>query len=605
MKTVHRCQRCTSGKSICVFSRVESRIVEKPGYSYTVNEIPEYNCLLKKRDEYALLPVTKIVNGLEIWHEHERRENYDNPGTRLYQFESLNGHNTTGDEYHTDRRVDYIHPLYHLIDFNVPVNRYGELANDEPALVLGKNDPVLMSHRWEEDRYRLPLKAIAISKVEYCTGIYGSLDKNRGIAVHKSMKNWWNSIKEWENYTNMKMSGSKCALNIFSDTIEQIDAFLREKIQDEKTIMRLIDAYIVIKDGEFINMKTLMKHNGVDSETIKEIQNAISTVNPEGIHKSSTGTVYNVDKIKTLYFALKTDVFPNINTYDKKRFMSNIVNFILNDTKYLGRLDIENTDSFRIKYWHALKVIRSAYEEDEIIDDLGTTPKWFKALWIASSKKERQFLHFNNTLVTAKTANPAELDDIIDTLAMGLKNPTQLYPVMIRIKDICSVTKDELNAFDAFKKVCCVIKTITPSEIILLWDNWKTAWNENNPYKFWTFIEKVMETEEYKNHLSISTNENTTNFAHDIWEVGVSTDEFTIEINERDSPFWDGVDNKLKEIEQEEDEIIVDLLEQDLDVIDELSSSEDCGMTSSYIDDEFNHLPSIDDLEKKYGQRDM
>lgn len=612
-KSIERCQNCRIGNSICVFSKLD---IEQLDNGFKITRIPhQHNCNIGQADDYAIYPDCDYDESGFSWRVCENIKNSEaNPiGTRAYQFETLTTHQVTGDEYDLNRH-DHIHPLYHMIDYNVPINTTGFLAEDEVGEMMGHNEFSLVSNRWVTDGYGEAKKAMGIDRVRFCTGMYGTFDNRLEIIRHKSMKDWWASIPWWANYTRFPPRGIKRLYNIFVTPMDDIEKYCIDTINDDTVAGRLLEAYCLIKDGSYINVGNLLTNNGLNREIKFEILNNISTTNPRNIYTSSTGTRYNVENLKKLYFAIKRNKIP-MRPHLRVESMGNIANYILNDIHGLGAIEPDMLTG-KIKpskrYWYAIDIIKSAIYQDGIIKDAKSLPEWFKTL----------FNKHRNRIVE-------------DPL-----HPEDIGPAVMTVRNICEVTDDQKEIFESFKDVCRMIQRITPGELKVTWNHWLRANKANNPKMFWTFIINVRNNVDEHNICHLSTFENGLNFADDVLNGMISDDTFEIDVPVDDnSPYWQvksiGTQRTSESyeltynrpyyayyaakknihleipgsgLELDQDANPRDLEDsEEFDYVDQMmydpnESGEETipGInTDMFIDDEFLHLPSIESIQKE------
>ena len=587
---INKCKNSKIGFAYCCFTKVEDQeITIGKNFKVTRKVIPEYNCTLCRshKDEYNMYPSTSVSKDGEIWTEFETRSTSNPFASRIYQFEALTNHQVTGDEFSLNgRRFDQDHPLYHMIDYDVPMNRNGDIAPFEQATIMGINDPMLISNRWHEDVHGQPKRAIGRSKIQRCTGIYGTIDKRTGIITHKSMRNHFKSFSWWQNYTSSRVMGTKAVLNIYEDDMDTVEAFLMEKLQDETIVVRIIEAYLSIKNGNYINLYLMLKNNGLDRNKLNMVLKSISTIRENDLYSSSTGNRYNMDKINELFKFYAHD----------KEIACNIVNYILNDRHGFLAIDPTVCTSFHSsrKYWKCIEIVEKAVELG-YITNLKGLPKDFIRIWKAHQKRRFSYTHtdMKRSHVDATTPDSV-MDDLAETLVTGLQEPFQLYPAMRKISDICEITEDQKDIFNVFSStILQVVNSICPTELKLLWHYFEVTYRYNQVQSFWKFIYEVMTTNRHEDELSIKSIEESNNWASDIWNAGVHEESWYVEIRpKQDSPYFPTKRNfyteQADEFDQEQQSEL--LLSDPFDEAEEYEASAD-------QDDEFLHLPNIEGKE--------
>ena len=643
-----RCSKVNpGGLSFCMFSKLQK---EKGYGGFERITAPEYNCMLCKGDTYNIFPATSRDADNDLaWHQFEHPDRSEEPGTRMYQYEALTPHNTTGDELlplgkYRSQWFAEEHPCYSLIDFNVPINRYGGLSEDEPVTVAGKGT-FLVSDRWVEDKFGEPKKAIGRKRVEECYGIYGAYDSRKGRTIHRSMKDYSNDIPGWINYTTIRRNPKPKLYNIHISSMEEIESFVNEELEDSVSTSRLMRAYEILRNNNpigssvHIDIKRLLLNNGVPLDKVIRILSVISTRDPQYPFKSTTGKRTNLQKLRDLYLAIRPKRM-NINQKQKgyegilkmnwleaRTYMANIVNCILNDP-VLKDIDIQidnirNVSVYRTpgthsskQYWYAMEIIELAYY-DNIVNNT-TLPKWIRTLFKEHLKYKEEFKHVANNnfksedFIVHKDGKTYVDDpngvygDWLDTIILGLTEPYQLYPAMMTIREVLQPSLSEEYAFLTFRDMCRVIKKCTIRELKIAWIYFMTAWNKNDPSMWWQFINDIITTNKFDNITSQNSKENGFNFATDLWNAGIEEDSWNINIDEHESLQWDINTNNNSVIFEDEESIPMALVNEDIrDEIDpEIDNYSKQGMSNlgSYnedIDYDILHAPSIDHIQNK------
>ncbi len=561
-RTLLRCSNCMKGRSICVFSKLIFKV--KDGQERY--EIPEYNCLIGNEDNYNIYPRSEYKGDYMVWTEHEPPDYSPAPfrfANKMYQFESLSHHNVTGDEYDANRH-DYS-PMFHLVDYNAPINQTGILAEDEPGEIVGTNEFFLTSNRWYSDRYGEPKKVLGRSRVDFCFGLYGMVDiKNRCI-VHKSMRNYCYNIKEWQNYTNVGAQNINKKINIFTD-FEKAEEFCSSRIENENILGRILEALLYIKDGEYINLRSFLKSNDIPYTVMNDIVSRIATNNPKKIHRTSSGRRYNVEKVKSLYMALRNKKIP-ISSRMRRIYMANIVNFILNDYEGLGKIDLDKVSAYKFstedRYWFAIQIIANALYADNLIDSLEILPRWFKELFVAHTKLEV----------------PEE------------KDPNLCQPPVESIRKILGILPEQDDIYCDFKDILTVLKSITSTELTYIWKYWVKAHSKSNSRIFWNFIQELSNGVDTYSICSTTSRESIPNFADLILSLMEDNESFTLKSKSKKNPLYWEEDDKhtVKSIQQEyyedlKEEYLVDVENDRMRIVNTL------------VDDEYLHLPRIGDI---------
>lgn len=504
MNFINRCNGCQLGTSYCIYTKTVP-VVNK--YGKVKHEVPANNCSIGSEDEYALWPDTEeYENGtgssLLQFRECEWRgtDNFvDIFNSNLYLWESTSTNITTGDIFEVKgHRFDYDHPLYHIIDYNVPLNQSGIVSLTERCSILGKDNPYLVARGWAiDDGGEEAKKAIGIPKIRNCNKfLYGTMDKNSGLILHKSMKDWTGKVPTMINYTNKKVSKYAVAkYNLFINKFEEIDAFITNVTSSPKIKKNLYEAFKLILKGAYVNLYQLLLNNGLEKSQVMAITNNISTKNPVEVYKNAEGFRYNIGKIERLYF----DICDNKIQikFGKSIILANIVNYILNDTALLAhnigetkKMDkyvawyneaVSEMDPLLADEFHPSRLRVNEYNSDnglksainvivhaiynEKLLKVADLPKDFKGLFA----KHKEYIK-----------NFKEPKDIFDMGAASLD-----------IKTYLNIEDTELNAYNSFKKMVIHLDKITPLELKDLWSTYYEAYITNNTEGFWNYVEEM------------------------------------------------------------------------------------------------------------------
>jgi len=497
---VNRCQNCKIGTSFCVYTKT-AEVKTENGYTY--KDVPAMNCNIGNEDEYALYPDTVEADHvigdiplLELRICEEDAGLMDPFNSNKYLWESLTTNVTTGDTFDIPgRRFDHDHPLYHIIDYNVPINKSGIIRHDENCFIMGQGTNLsLLSKNWETDDFGEAKKAIGIPKIRRCVGLYGTMDNNTGIIMHKSMKDWIRYIPTFKNYTKVKVVKYKSArFNIFTDKNTIVDQFVSSIIKNDTIKMRLYEAYALIKQNKYINIYGLLQNNGVKKEDIMLITNTISTKNPRLIYRNREGYRYNISKIKSLYFNIIEDKL-QIN-YNKKEILANIVNYVLNDKELLNHR-IKNTNHTKYSEWYDL--IKDDLDP-EFADEI--RPERMNLKTYSSDDKISDVIDiitdaiYNQNILDVKVL-PQEFKDLYKYYKEYLNNFKDEPDVQDISAPIISFDK-LLNKYiseEGYNIFCNIIKHveyITPDLLKEMWEVFQDAYFINDAEIFWDFINEL------------------------------------------------------------------------------------------------------------------
>lgn len=507
MTIINRCSGCKIGTSYCVYTATE-KIQDQ--YGRDITEVPVNNCNIGNSDEYAMFPDTEQVDiGTSGGSLLRRREcEYRDPwgldifNANLYLWESISTNITTGDTYELDvsprggmRRFDYDHPLYHIIDYNVPINKTGRVALTERCNVVGFNNMFLVSSAWEkDDGGEEAKKAIGIPLIRNCSsGLYGTIDKATGVIMHKSMKDMTSKIHTFKNFTNVKVNDFPVApLNIFIDGFEKIDAFVKSVISDDIVRKRLYEAFKLIKCGKYINIYQLLVNNDVGNQDARKISNNVSTKDPKSVYQNSEGYRYNITKIKHLYFNIvegKIDI-----PFGKNKILANIVNFILNDTVLLNHTIGQNKKHELYVEWynkHASEL------EPDFADEIH--PDRFRFNEYSSDNSLSAAITividaiYNRNLLTAKDL-PKDFKKMFKHHKEYMANfveprdPQEIGAAVLSVNEFLNVENDN-EAYILFKRFLKHLDMVKPIEVREMWKIFEESFKTNNPSLFWDYIE--------------------------------------------------------------------------------------------------------------------
>ncbi len=512
-RTILRCNNCMFQKAVCVFSKLE--FDEKGKHA-----VPEYNCMIGKEDQYNIFPRCNNKDGYWSWQEMEAPDKHPSPwkfANRMFQWESTTPHYTTGDELNINRHDE--NPLYHIEDYNAPINMTQGLGEDELANVIGSNELSLTSSRWHGDIYGEPKRVMGHKNVEYCTGLYGTVDKKNKIVLHRSMKDWFSSVPWWKNYTNIKPLGKKRLINIFTSTDEIIEEFCEATVEDTVILARVLESILYIKSGKYINLPQLLKANQLPEDIIKKITSTISTKNPDTIHVTTTGR-YNVEKVRDLYRAIRNGVI-KASPFMSRVYRANIANYILNDIDGLAKLDLYYVTDWNFKpherYWYAIEIIAYAVK-DGIIRRTKNLPEWIKKL--------------------ARDNNKLKLKSEF--------NPNFVAPPVVTVRSICRPTLDQKTAYKSFTNMIKSVDSITSTELLYVWKYWSMAHKKNKAELFWNYIINLSNEIDIHDILSSGSRETNNNFADQLLGMKLHMSSFIIKDNDSASSLYWDTDNNNK-----------------------------------------------------------
>jgi len=520
MNSINQCNGCKLGTSFCIYTKT---ILTTNQYGKEQYEVPGTfrdknqhisHCILKNEDDYAIFPDTEEVyyaekcglNNAVIesvvlqkfreceWRDPDSIEIFN---SNLYLWESVTTNITTGDTFEVDgHRFEYDHPLYHIIDYNVPINTSGIVSLTERCNVMGKENVFLVSRGWAiDDGGEEAKKAIGIPQVRNCDQfLYGTMDKNTGIIMHKSMKDWTAKVHTFINFTNQKVNKYPPAkFNIFINDFENIDKYIRSIISHPTAIKNLYEAFTLIKKGAYINLYQLLLNNDIDAKTTRLITNNISTKNPYEIYKNNEGYRYNIHKVEKLYFDIITDKIKI--RFGKKIILANIINYILNDKDLLNHNvgEMKKYDLYVSWYDEIAPTL-----DIQLADDLHPSRVKFNE-YTSDNNSKSAINVIVNAIYSQKLLKadklPKEFKDLFARHKEYIKNyeePKDIFEIGAAVLDIKEFLKPvDMNVYNSFKKMLIHLDKITPIELKELWDVYLLANKNENPSEFWNYVENL------------------------------------------------------------------------------------------------------------------
>lgn len=425
-----------------------------------------------------------------ISNQHEHGLTYNYPRRR-------------GDSFDPD-----IHPYYSKVSEEIPSSS-GMLEEEQVGEIFGERNITLVSTGWRSEKF------FKIPPVENCSKrMYGKFDRNIGIPRHKSMRDYQFSIENWVNYSSIKDTMRKECLFIESLTDDEI---LKECKQRGFNI-NIANALIEIRNGAFLNLREIMRNNGVHPAIISKFVSSISTYTKKSIYRS-----FNPRDIFHLYTVLPhmkwTRYYTDANgrtqsetkTIDKDFMLllkCNILNYMLN---YPGweSIDLESTKvPVSDRYWYAgLMIIRAQNDNgfkitknrpslpvfdskmplpDHIIRILKKTKDLMK-----EKKKVSLFKEEIDIKDCGEFSDAVRLVllETIEGVSTNIPDPNRLYPAMMRIQDIVD-DWDNGERERIFSQILKAGEMWSPAEIKLTWKHFKKHWKKD-PGAFWREIERM------------------------------------------------------------------------------------------------------------------
>jgi len=539
MAFINRCQNCSIGTSFCVYTKTITVI---NNFKKEVQIVPGDNCIMNREDEYAIWVDTEedeIAEDVVMLKYRECEYDYgfdlDIFHSNLYLWESVSTNITTGDMFYIDsqtinnaklpcgiteshpkrskvirqlshtRRFEYEHPLYHIIDYNVPLNRSGKVRLTENCHVMGKENLYLISTGWHEDDGGEAKKAIGIPKIRRCMGLYGTYDKNAGMVMHKSMKDWITKIPTFKNFTKVKVSSFvRAKYNIFQNSHKEIDDYICSVIDDIIIQERIFEAFEMIKGNVYINVRQLLLNNGVSSGTTRAITDTISTKDPKKIYQNDEGYRYNIHKIEALYFNIVNNVI-NI-TVGKTEILANIVNFILNDNVLMAhQIGVTNKFSAYLTWYeenvstmdqeladelHPSRHVFNEYNSDNFLDAAFRVIKHaigeLEILTLENLPKEFKEMRKNYLKYMKAYVEPVDIFDI--------------GAATLNLKEFLNPSDEQI--YNLFKRFVVHFDRIKPIEVQEIWHKFEHYYKLGDASSFWDYIEDEATTKDIDEEFS-------------------------------------------------------------------------------------------------------
>lgn len=488
-RNINECKGKRYGRMLCAF--------HDPGTG---------KCMISSRDVYNLLPEHNR-DGSVVYNGNPNDPWGIASWTNLI-WESLSSHEhglsyTPEYEGRQIRRREDIHPLYSRIDRTIPLigsNEDGvrtEFDEDQVGEVFGGDHLSLVSRGWSDEKF------LKIRRVEYCQwAIYGTVNKNVDLVIPRCVKDYSADILGWERLATLDGGRRKKSFYIHAATTDEIKNFCVNKFGVTTLAMRVAKSMIKIKEGHYIDLRDLLRNNGLSEEKVANIMMGVSTRNPKTLYAGRM----NLQKLHLYYHAIGNMRLPE---YERDRLRSNLINYIINYPPN-KEFDIEDTKRKRTnqRVWFNLMVIKRAYNEGRIpyvngkespyhkYFTVAEIPDWIKKQMDTLQTYRRRFRLFGKEYRDDDSCPKQVRDMVSDCIMWGLDEPQQLFPIMERVEDILEINKNsrrEVVQYKFFKDVIKVGKNWSPSELRTAWFYFKKAFDRNRHSIFWAFIENMVE----------------------------------------------------------------------------------------------------------------
>ncbi|MCK9429365.1 MAG: hypothetical protein M0R17_05135 [Candidatus Omnitrophica bacterium] len=476
---VLECKNSRLGKLKCIF-----RIIKTDEFG---NEI-DLGCGKKRKDVYNLYP--EFDSNGDINYQHTNRLDPIKIGEMSTTIENLTQHQS-GKQFDFRSFPADIHPLYSTSEFNIP-NKNNDINNiDQVGEVFGEYNPFLIGTSWNIEKFH------GISQVEYCQGgIYGMFDKNTNMTIHACMKSYI-GLPNWKNYTYRQEKPIKKELYIGFASNDEIINFASTFFKNKQIASIMSDAMIAVKNGEFINLWTLMSNNFIAHEVKRNFMGKTSIDNLKNIYKGYINFKYFFELYD--YIGKVSWIENNVTKILPKEmiklYKENILNWILNHPQLtkITKKEYYNTNE---RYWWVIMLVKRALKEG-ILNKNAIFPQFLVDLI-----KQKQ--NYNIKLFNDKSLIdlPAEYKkEYIDSILYNLDSDkaesiNNLYPTMINIKKIIQQDKDfnQLDICGGWNQFCDILKVgqrWSIGEILNCWEHYKDSFIEDNPRMFYDWLNNI------------------------------------------------------------------------------------------------------------------
>lgn len=550
MAGLRKCKNCQIGSSYCVMTNAVPKSTET-GFSYYSIELykqgrlndtgiaptlvgPGYTCRVGSQDHYNMNFIVENESGFEgpVAFEPSSSE----PivfAQRRNNWESLSTHSVTGDELVT-RNWEWDHPFYHMVYSNDPINKTGLVSPNEIVDVVGHENFMLVSDKWTSDMYGEPRKAIGIPRVRYCIGMYGSINKSNHVIEHISMKDNVVEIDWFENFTKVQYKSKKMNIFLHSDK-ELLQVLIEGGINDMRVLRRMQAAFCLIRTGKYINLYKVLIANGVDTKKAMQLTTRkFSTKNPKQLYNTAGGNRYNMDKLLMVFnnlvdgnlcqptnedaiAAYKSGNLDQLKArYEdfRVRYLSNIINYILNDPVLKStKPDFVNskmTPAYR--YWNAIQIIIKGIQLGLV--DMKRIPMWFREL----SYQHKNLISDKNRM--DRIEGPEE---------------NMIAPAVVSVRKYLKITVEQEEAYKLFIPLLRHIKKTTPLELEVCWEHFMKAYVNDEPALFWRYIANISGQGGEQSVIDIhdildvkSKEDGSLNLGFALYEAMISEDDFRV-----------------------------------------------------------------------------
>lgn len=451
-------------------------------------EIVDYGCSLKAgnqgNDHYNIYPEFDPVTKDVVFQPTNSKSPY-RLGEQAITWESLT-QNQNGKTFNYQSFND-IHPLYHEIEYNIPTNP----ITDENVVgeIMGELNPSLVSSGWNTTKF------VGIPKVEICNHkLYGKFNKSLNMVSLPFLYDYFNSIKDWVNYTTLPSIRDK---KYFIDEMNKDELLiLCYKYFKKQICNRIVDTLLLIKNGHYIDIKKFLEYNLIDDDTISCFIDQVSFKTKSQIFKKKV----DIQEIANFYNILSRmswteeetmqdgTIVKNIKSFSSVKInmlKSRIINWLLNNPKIINLKLYDKEENKKEKfnvnerYWFLIQLLKRSLKEG-ILKKNAILPEWLMIL-----------IRQDNTPKKYNTYSEQEKDDYFKAKHLGLSDKNKLYPTIIKITDIINKKGVDLRGWDMFCNILRIGEKWNQSEIKETYDRFIVSWIENDPSIFFDWIEEI------------------------------------------------------------------------------------------------------------------
>ena len=417
-------------------------------------------------------------------------------GEIILSWENLTSHQSGRNFDYRDFPAD-VHPQYSIAEHNHPTKAF--LGEDDLGEIFGDDSPALVHSGWNTEKfYKIP-------SVEHCQGgIYGRFDSKSDMISHACLRSYIGT-PNWINYTNSKESTQKKDIYIGYASDQEIIDFSKSMFKNEKIATRMSEAMILVKQGHFINLWTLMTNNFVSVKTKKEFMNRTSTVSEKSIYKGKANLYYFYTLYSLIDSMMWYDYITDVNgkttmvpksTYKHIRLTlkENLLNWVLNHPilKKISLIGLKYSTEQR--YWFVVLLLKRA-RRDRVLNGKAILPSWI--IDIIKEKNDPRVKLFNDSMNYSQL--PAEYKDEFHVAQHANLGTTpndsinSLYPGMINIKKELFGDGKKIDplGWGQFLQILKIGQRWSISEIRNAFEHFIPSWIKDEPAIFYGWLQNV------------------------------------------------------------------------------------------------------------------